>query len=65
MLSDSHLSVANLGGDSKPRFRKEKYTFYRWCGGTLFRARLAVGPHQTSNIHFLLLAGTLFHASWP
>ena len=27
ILSDSHLSVAELGGDSKPQIRKEKYTF--------------------------------------
>ena len=40
-LSDSHLSVANLGGDSKPYFRKEKITFWGNSGGTFL---VADGP---------------------
>ena len=37
-LSDSHLSVANLGGDSKEKSRKEKLTFYCNSGGTFLVA---------------------------
>ena len=40
-LSDSHLSVANLGGDSKGKFRKEMFTFWCQLGGTFL---VADGP---------------------
>ncbi len=60
-LSDSHLSVANLGGD----YWKKTYTFYCWCGGTFSVAAWAIGPHLTCNIHLLLLAGTFSVAARP
>ena len=40
-LSDSHLSVAHLGGDSKGKFRKEMFTFWCQLGGTFL---VADGP---------------------